>query len=405
MSILSAITKRLNQIEKELDELGLLKGGTQPISAPVPAHQRKDVPVMKIEAPVTAADLRPSQYIVYKFGTRVVDNLCVRLGHERVNILAASQIPNSPYEKNMFNGSFYYDQRNQTIFVLQSCFSDPGSYVHLLVHCMAHLNVGDLSDDHNPQFMREYYRSLRVCFDSALFARAKKPTKVQHGVTRLQDFSQLFKQLPSAKERTELVQDVMKLDHQEKDIAKTRFDREGLRSRMAKYQAMNLQNTLLGSYDVQFAADSKSMDLQLHSMSSQLKTANPSEILLLLKQAPSVQPPSAREMLEANIKELEETIDQISAKFPDLSKTKSQAQFSLISRNKELNALTKKIADMNAQSPEYKTLQEKIAQLSAQVSELQDKKDAITVETARLSGRVEKLTEQLEKKRKELHKL
>lgn len=44
------------------------------------------------------------------------------------------------------------------LFILRDCLSSVGSFLLLLVHCLAHVTVADFNHDANPLFLRLFYQ-------------------------------------------------------------------------------------------------------------------------------------------------------------------------------------------------------------------------------------------------------
>ena len=44
------------------------------------------------------------------------------------------------------------------MFVHEECMETVGEFVLVVIHCLSHIKVDDLTDDYNPDFLREFTR-------------------------------------------------------------------------------------------------------------------------------------------------------------------------------------------------------------------------------------------------------
>ena len=50
------------------------------------------------------------------------------------------------------------------LYIRQERMDSVGDFIVLLIHCLAHIKVGDLTDDGNVLFLRAFYKVSTVCF-------------------------------------------------------------------------------------------------------------------------------------------------------------------------------------------------------------------------------------------------
>ena len=75
-----------------------------------------------------------------------------------VTLLLASNLPSNNYERNAFRHSFFYEHARKILFVRQERMQSVGDFLVVIMHCLAHIKVDDLTDDQNPLFLREFYK-------------------------------------------------------------------------------------------------------------------------------------------------------------------------------------------------------------------------------------------------------
>jgi len=128
---------------------------------------------------VAVDQLTMRQFVVYQFGVYIIDML-VGLGYAHVTLALATRLPApsaalaNDYDNNSFRRSFLYrppakDGGSGRLVVRLERLQDAGEFLILLVHCMAHISVGELHDDRSPAFIREFHRALRVCGEDLIF--------------------------------------------------------------------------------------------------------------------------------------------------------------------------------------------------------------------------------------------
>lgn len=67
-------------------------------------------------------------------------------------------------------GIFSTQHAENTLFVARECLASVGSFVLLLIHCLAHIAAKDLHQDSSPAFLRSFYKVFVMC--TGLFASA-----------------------------------------------------------------------------------------------------------------------------------------------------------------------------------------------------------------------------------------
>ena len=109
-------------------------------------------------APVDINNITPSQFVIYRYGVFVIRLLNQNIGTPDVSLLLASNLPPNNYDKNAFRNSVFYEHRRKIMFVRRERMESIGEFVVVILHTLAHIKVGDMTDDSNTMFLREFYR-------------------------------------------------------------------------------------------------------------------------------------------------------------------------------------------------------------------------------------------------------
>lgn len=109
--------------------------------------------------PVKIQDLKPSDFVVYRFGMFVANMTCKQSQQvPEISILIASNLPPNNYTRNCFRNSFFYQHSEKTLYIRKERLESVGEYAVVIMHCLSHIIVGDIANDSNPLFLREFYR-------------------------------------------------------------------------------------------------------------------------------------------------------------------------------------------------------------------------------------------------------
>ncbi|XP_013366456.1 PREDICTED: uncharacterized protein LOC102014026 isoform X2 [Chinchilla lanigera] len=116
---------------------------------------------------VPTTDLSAREFVVYQYGLSVLHLLIPQLHAPEITLQIASHLPTTEASGNAFQDSFFYQSAENTLFVDRECLASVGSFVLLLIHCLAHIAAGDLGQDSNPTFLRSFYEGLKAYFRDA----------------------------------------------------------------------------------------------------------------------------------------------------------------------------------------------------------------------------------------------
>ena len=81
-------------------------------------------------------------------------------GTPDVTLLLASNLPPNNYERNAFRNSVFYEHAKKILFVRKERIDSIGEFVVLILHAMSHINIGEMTDDGNTLFLRQFYKVM-----------------------------------------------------------------------------------------------------------------------------------------------------------------------------------------------------------------------------------------------------
>nr|XP_025749618.1 uncharacterized protein LOC112840426 isoform X1 [Callorhinus ursinus] len=156
-----------SQARKE--EAELQRQVHQPLA---PKSSLQDVPkpqLMQKEELITVqpTDLSAREFVVYQYGLSVLNLLIPEMHAPEITLQIASHLPAMDASDNAFQGSFFYQSTENALFVGRDSLASAGSFILLLIHCLAHIAAEDFRQDANPAFLRSFYKGLRAYFGEA----------------------------------------------------------------------------------------------------------------------------------------------------------------------------------------------------------------------------------------------
>ena len=152
---------QLSEIEQLLQPQLVSGGGPTPsgVSISTPYIDVRDAQ-WSCEGELVVSDvqsLEPTDFVVYRFGVFTANLLEKRVNTAKVTILLATSLPLNNYSQNCFRNSFFYEHSKKTLFVRKERLETVGEFVLVVLHCLAHIKNGNLTDDSDPLFLREFY--------------------------------------------------------------------------------------------------------------------------------------------------------------------------------------------------------------------------------------------------------
>ncbi|XP_062464681.1 uncharacterized protein LOC134158598 isoform X3 [Pezoporus occidentalis] len=153
---------------------------------------------------VDPATLSPREFVIYQYGISILRFLRLHIDAPEINLCLASSIPLSNVTGNAFRNSFFYQHSKHKLFILKDCLSSVGSFLLLLVHCLAHITAADFNHDTNPLFLRLFHQALKACLTETFSLRLQLSAARQgdkcYGINEL-----LLKKEPFSKEEVRLI--------------------------------------------------------------------------------------------------------------------------------------------------------------------------------------------------------
>lgn len=235
--------------------------------------------------PVDLNTLSGRSFVVYKFGCFVADLLAVHCRHIPVTMLLATKLPpNAHLEHNAYRNSFFFDANNRILYIRNERLDNVGEFIVVIVHCLAHIAAGDLRDDSNPVFLKEFHHGLAVICDDLFFSRYRRSSALSQTIASLPD------SIKVEEASRELLESVFGDSHTEADKSNiveelldlrllrganregVHFTQEGLIDRLTKYSNFSLSSNLRGYLgDVDVKADSARLQGSDEYMQKRLK--------------------------------------------------------------------------------------------------------------------------------------
>ena len=121
---------------------------------------------------VSISSISPKAFVVYKFGCCIIKSLSTHCSHDPVSLLVADKIPpNRHIQQNAFRNSFMFDAKNKILYVRLERLENVGEFILVLVHTLAHIQVGNFNNDADPEFVNEFYRCLSICCNDLFLSR------------------------------------------------------------------------------------------------------------------------------------------------------------------------------------------------------------------------------------------
>ena len=81
-----------------------------------------------------------------------------------LTLVPADTLPPSYSTGNAFSNSYFFDHTNNILYIHRNRLESAGDFGLMLIHAISHIivNATNLSDDTNPDFVREFYKNLKV---------------------------------------------------------------------------------------------------------------------------------------------------------------------------------------------------------------------------------------------------
>ncbi|KAJ4935626.1 hypothetical protein JOQ06_017157 [Pogonophryne albipinna] len=113
--------------------------------------------------PLDLSALNPREFLVYQHGLFLIDTLNNLKLAPVISLQIAASLPNNNYFSNAFRNSFFYQEAEQTLFIRRQRLQSVGGFSLLLLHCLSHIKIKDMSSDSSPAFQRLFFKILQAC--------------------------------------------------------------------------------------------------------------------------------------------------------------------------------------------------------------------------------------------------
>ncbi|XP_051254705.1 uncharacterized protein si:dkey-103g5.4 isoform X3 [Dicentrarchus labrax] len=121
--------------------------------------------------PLDPSVLNPREFLVYKHGLFLIQTLNNLKLTPEISLQIADSLPNNNYFNNAFRNSFFYQEAEETLFVRRQRLQSVGGFSLLLLHCLSHVKIKDMSSDSSPAFQRLFFKILQACLGELFQAR------------------------------------------------------------------------------------------------------------------------------------------------------------------------------------------------------------------------------------------
>ncbi|XP_075892174.1 uncharacterized protein LOC142895202 [Nelusetta ayraudi] len=118
--------------------------------------------------PLALSDLNPRETLVYQHGLFLIEAMNRLTLAPAVSLQIAAALPHNNYSDNAFRNSFFYQGSRRTLFIRRQRLQSAGGFSLLLLHCLSHVALQDMSCDSSPAFRRLFFRMLQECLSLEL---------------------------------------------------------------------------------------------------------------------------------------------------------------------------------------------------------------------------------------------
>ncbi|XP_071353450.1 uncharacterized protein [Trachinotus anak] len=129
--------------------------------------------------PLDPSVLNPREFLVYQHGLFLMHTLHNMNLTPAISLQIAASLPNNNYTNNAFRNSFFYQEAEEMLFVRRQRLHSVGGFSLLLLHCLSHVKVKDMSTDASPAFQRLFFNVLQACLGELFQSRLGIPPSGQ----------------------------------------------------------------------------------------------------------------------------------------------------------------------------------------------------------------------------------
>ncbi len=121
-------------------------------------------PAGDLLATTTEMDLHIQERARLDFGKQLIKLFPSLHTGKPLSLVPANTLPPSFVTNNAFSNSYFYDHATNILYIHRNRLESSGDFGLMLIHAISHIIVRptNLSDDTNPDFVREFYKNLKV---------------------------------------------------------------------------------------------------------------------------------------------------------------------------------------------------------------------------------------------------
>ncbi|CAJ1065477.1 uncharacterized protein si:dkey-103g5.4 isoform X1 [Xyrichtys novacula] len=129
--------------------------------------------------PLDSSALNPREFLVYQHGLYLMHTLHNLKLTPTISLQIAASLPNNNYYNNAFRNSFFYQEAEETLFIRRQRLQSVGGFSLLLLHCLSHVKIKDMSSDSSPHFQRLFFKALQAGLGELFLTRLGEPLSGQ----------------------------------------------------------------------------------------------------------------------------------------------------------------------------------------------------------------------------------
>nr|XP_002738967.1 PREDICTED: uncharacterized protein LOC100369241 [Saccoglossus kowalevskii] len=397
--------------------------------------------------PVDLNKLSGRNLVVYKFGCFVIELLAVHCQHKPVTLLLAEKIPaNEEISANAYRNSYHYDHSNRILYMRLARLDFVGEFLLVLAHSLAHIHTGDMRDDTQPEFSREFHKSLSVLCHDLFFARYRRSSSLLS--LKSASKAEQSKEEQDSRMMLEMLFGDSHLDADQRNMVDelmdvkllrdtnnegVHFDKDNMDERLTKYSKFTVNSQLRGflgrsedkiglarQHGMSDKVDERLKELTgtapatrvlpKHSTKSPLLAKLPAELSGTALWQKATQDALAKESktgkstgsTETETEELQDTVDQLTADFSNHSSKLIETKDKVNNLQQQLHSQSESM-NSGTLSPDARTKQASLVkETTKRLLEAQEDVVALTMKKDKTLDRLKQAENDLEKKQDQL---
>ncbi|XP_017373144.1 uncharacterized protein LOC108295457 [Cebus imitator] len=157
--------------------------------------------------------LSAREFVVYQYGLSILHLLIPQLHAPEITLKIASHLPAMEAQGSAFQDAFFYQSAENTLFIGRECLASVGSFVLLLIRCLAHITAGEPHRDSNPAFLGSFYKGLKAYFTEAFsntlrMSAVSRDNKLDQSISTI-----LLEEQPISERERDLLSKLIEMKH------------------------------------------------------------------------------------------------------------------------------------------------------------------------------------------------